>query len=143
VLSAALTALAVAWAILIVIVPLLAHGRAPWLAALVYQVGSLICHQRPERSFHIAGLQMPVCGRCFGLYAAGAAGLVLAWAVRRTWSPDAARVGLALSALPVALSVALEWGGVIKTTNLVRLASGLPLGLMAGLVFGGLLRPSD
>jgi uncharacterized membrane protein len=143
VLSAALTALAIGWAILIVLAPVLAHGRAPWLAALAYQAGALICHQRLERSFHVAGLQMPVCARCFGLYAAGAAGLVLAWAIRRTWSRDAARVGLALSALPIALTVALEWAGAIETTNLVRVASGLPLGLTAGLVFGGLLRPSD
>jgi uncharacterized membrane protein len=143
VLAAVLTALAVTWAILVGIAPVLAQDRAPWVAALVYHVGSLICHQRPERSFHIAGLQMPVCARCFGLYAAGAAGLLLAWGLREKWSSNTARVGLALSALPIALSVGLEWAGAIETTNLFRVASGLPLGLTAGLVFGGLLRPSD
>src|SRR4030095_15526888 len=30
----------------------------------VYIVGSGICHQLPERSFHLWGPQMPVCARC-------------------------------------------------------------------------------
>ena len=37
-------------------------------------VSSRICHQRPERSFAIAGIQMPVCARCSGLYVSGALG---------------------------------------------------------------------
>ena len=27
-----------------------------------------ICHQRPERSFHSAGVPLPVCARCTGLH---------------------------------------------------------------------------
>src|SRR5437867_4112806 len=34
-----------------------------------YLVGSLLCHQRPERSFFLWGSQMPVCARCMGIYA--------------------------------------------------------------------------
>ena len=33
-----------------------------------YLVGSLLCHQRPERSFFLWGSQMPVCARCTGIY---------------------------------------------------------------------------
>jgi len=38
----------------------------------VYVIGSLVCHQRPERSFYIWGHQMPVCARCTGIYAGAA-----------------------------------------------------------------------
>ena len=37
-----------------------------------YLVGSLLCHQRPERSFFLWGSQMPVCARCLGIYAGAA-----------------------------------------------------------------------
>ena len=39
-----------------------------------------VCHQRPERSFHVAGVQLPVCARCTGLYVSGAAGALAALA---------------------------------------------------------------
>ena len=51
---------------------------APFLwipaAAVMYAAGSFICHQIPERSFHLDGIQLPVCARCFGLYGGGALG---------------------------------------------------------------------
>jgi len=31
------------------------------VAAGLYAVGSQICHQRPERSFHLFAAQLPVC----------------------------------------------------------------------------------
>ena len=37
-----------------------------------YLVGSLLCHQRPDRSFFLWGSQMPVCARCLGIYAGAA-----------------------------------------------------------------------
>ncbi|SEK23806.1 Uncharacterized membrane protein [Methanobrevibacter gottschalkii] len=31
-------------------------------------ITNLICHRKPERSFHIYGYQFPVCTRCTGFY---------------------------------------------------------------------------
>ena len=64
-----------AWMLTLVLVPfLLAHetgGRAVLAASAgTYLVGSVICHQRPDRSFRLWGVQMPVCARCAGLYLA-------------------------------------------------------------------------
>jgi uncharacterized membrane protein len=135
-----LTTAAIAWLALIVAAPLaLARGRAPVVGVIAYQIGALICHQRPERSFHVAGIQMPVCARCFGLYVSGAAGLVAASLWRRRATPDR-RLTLALAALPIALTVALEWIGAITTTNIERCLTGVPLGLVAGLVIVESLR---
>ena len=148
-LAAALTITAVAWLAIIVGAPTAAGGRMPFMAALAYQMGSRICHQRPERSFHIAGTQMPVCARCFGLYAGGASGLALAWAFRRGararagWSPRVVKSSLVAAAVPIALTVGLEWLDVIGTSNILRWFTGVPLGLVAGFAIVGLLRGPD
>ena len=143
-LAAALTTLALGWSLLIVATPVAAStGRGTWAAAIAYQIGSLVCHQRPDRSFHLAGVQMAVCARCFGLYAAGAAGLLLAaGGFRDRWPSRANRLVLAAAAVPIVATVALEWAGTIHTSNAVRMLSGLPLGVIAGLMFGGMLRPA-
>jgi uncharacterized membrane protein len=134
------TAAAVVWLALIVAAPLmLAHGRAPVVSVIAYQIGALVCHQRPERSFHLAGIQLPVCARCLGLYASGAAGLVAAWLWSRRIARHA-RVLLVATALPIIITVALEWIGAIATTNVERFLTGLPLGLVAGLVIVESLR---
>ena len=47
----------------------LAHGgEIGIMITLYYKLFSLICHQLPERSYHVWGYQMPVCVRCFGIY---------------------------------------------------------------------------
>ena len=142
-LAAALTALALVWTLLVVTAPVAATRNGIWLSALAasaYHAGSLVCHQRPERSFHVAGRPMAVCARCFGLYVAGAAGLLVAWGIGRRWAPATVRRALALGALPIAMTVALEWVGAIDTSNLFRMVTGLPAGLVGGLVINGLLR---
>ena len=122
-----------------------ASGRLPVLTLAVYQAGSLVCHQRPERSFHLAGVQLPVCARCFGLYLSGAVGLVVASRVAAARYPARpARLLLAMAALPIASTVALEWLGLIHTTNVQRMLTGLPLGFAAGVVIvRSLARPRD
>jgi uncharacterized membrane protein len=143
-LAIGITIAALLWLLLIVAAPLgLAAGRARLLAVSAYEIGSLVCHQRPERSFHLAGIQMPVCARCFGLYLAGAIGLAGAWVVRSRVSGSAARVVLAVAALPMAVTVALELIGAITTSNMTRMSTGLPLGLAAGLVIVGALTTSN
>jgi uncharacterized membrane protein len=143
VLSAAITLAAVAWLSIIIVSPwALAHGPGRLLALAAYDIGSRICHQRPERSFHIAAVQMPVCARCFGLYVSGALGLSLAWLQRRRLSPIVTRVALGVAALPIAVTVALERIGAIAPTNVERMLTALPLGFFAGLVIVGSLAGS-
>jgi uncharacterized membrane protein len=116
--------------------PLALHHDATAMPALaVYRAGSVICHQRAERSFRIASVQMPVCGRCLGLYASAALGALSAWTVaRRRAAPPApaVRIVLLVAALPLLISVGLEWFGVIRGSNISRFLSALPLGAAAG-----------
>jgi uncharacterized membrane protein len=130
-----LTCAAVAWLALVLTAPVaMSRGSLPVVTLAVYHAGSLVCHQRPERSFHLAGVQLPVCARCFGLYLAGASGLSVAWRSRRRFCAGAVRALLALAALPIVTTVALEWLGAIETSNLQRMLTGLPLGFAAGVV---------
>ena len=83
VLRAGLTVAALGWALLIVVAPSWAgHGTGAnrdtrgTVAALVRVAGALVCHQRPDRTVHLSGRPMPVCGRCAGLYLSGALGLL-------------------------------------------------------------------
>lgn len=143
-LAVALTLTAILWTGLVIYAPVAASGRAPAsgqvVAAMTYFAGSLVCHQRPERSFHLHGSKLAVCARCTGLYVGGALGLAVALFRTRRRSTAAARTALALALLPIAASVALEWLGLIETSNLVRFLTGLPAGFVGGAVVNGSLR---
>src|SRR5260221_7816536 len=82
-----LCAASLIWIVALPLATYIASGALPGLAPAklfafaVYGMGSVLCHQRPERSFHLWGVQLPVCARCVGVYA-GAALLALAAAAR-------------------------------------------------------------
>lgn len=146
--AAALTGGAVLWSAALLLAPLGLDGRHPHLAtasAFVYQGAGLICHQRSERSFHVAGVQQPVCARCAGLYFSGAVGAVAAWIGlrRRPRAPRRARDVLLAAAIPTALTVGLEFAGLAHPSNAVRAISGLPLGAAAGWLLVRLLRSEE
>lgn len=130
----ALAAGALAWTTALIATPVL---PAP-MAGTIYAFCALICHQLPERSFHAAGAQLPVCARCFGIYAGAAAGLMTALPVRavrrsqtRSRSPRAEvdpRILITLGAIPTLVTVAFEWARLGSTSNSVRAATGAVLG---------------
>jgi hypothetical protein len=103
-----------------------------------YALGSLVCHQRPERSFFSCGRKWPVCGRCAGIYMGFALGglLVLAGSRSRVDSSNEFvgqdtrfwRRALILAALPTAALWLLEFVGGVNPGSLVRWAGAVPLG---------------
>jgi uncharacterized membrane protein len=131
-LAAVLTIGALAWSATLFFAPFALTSGNPRLvasAAAVYSGAGLICHQRAERSFHLAGVQQPVCARCTGLYVSGAAGSLAAWTLwRRPRAPRRTRSVLVLAAAPTALTVALEFAGLAYPSNTVRAMCALPLG---------------
>ncbi len=101
--------------------------------ASVYAAASLICHQHPERSFHVLSTQLPVCARCAGLYFGAAIGACLSvgnhsLAPRSALQPSHARRMLVIAAVPTFLTLALEWTTRTPASNLWRAMAGLPLG---------------
>jgi len=139
VLRRAFVAAALAWAALLVAVPFIAsraHATSPGsvLVVAVYGIGSLVCHQLPERCWRLWTAQMPVCARCTGIYL-GAAIAALMSAVFR--SPErlalrvrAARVLLALAALPSLATLVYEWTTGVTPSNALRFAAGIPIGVV-------------
>jgi uncharacterized membrane protein len=110
-------------------------------AAFVFAIGSVICHQLPDRSFFIDGQQLPVCARCTGLYLSGAAGAVAWWGgkIGRGWTamtltPRRALAVVSLAAVPTVLSYTSGVLGIWDGSNATRAVLALPLGLAAGAV---------
>ncbi|MDP7691330.1 MAG: DUF2085 domain-containing protein [Vicinamibacterales bacterium] len=143
------------WLLTLVMVPfLLAHetqARAVTVASAgTYLVGSLICHQRPDRSFRPWGVQMPVCTRCVGLYLGAAVGVVLAGArkTRSSTGGETARIGrpalrtmVLVAAVPTGVTWLGEVVGWLSVTGGVRAVAAVPLGVavtwVASLVIRG------
>jgi uncharacterized membrane protein len=138
-LPGALTVAALVWCYALIAAPYALTSDSPRLvsaAATVYSAAGLICHQRAARSFHLAGVQLPVCGRCTGLYLSGALGAMLGWAASRGRRPGSwTRRLLLLAAIPTALSIVVELSGVAQPTNLGRALCAVPLGAAAGWIF--------
>ena len=108
-----------------------AHGHREF-AAPIYQAFSFLCHQIPERSFHLSGHQFGVCSRCTGLYAGFAvAALIypLAHSLKRTDTPS--RVWLILAAVPLAIDFSLTYFGTWQNTHLSRFFTGALLSSVA------------
>ncbi len=135
----ACTAASVVWLAAIVAAPhglQAASGAAVRLSAgAVYLAGRAVCHQRPERSFRMAGHPLPVCARCTGIYAAAPLACLLALLVpggrrRRLWAWGGTPRGILLAASPAAISVAIEW-----VTGWTDPATRAATGAVAG--FGG------
>lgn len=113
-----------------------AGHSATTVAALTWVTGARICHQRPERSWLVRGQQMPVCGRCAGLYVAGAIGLLAAWVARRRGEVRRVAWGLGLAVSPMLLTWSAEVLGLWDPGTGLRTLSALPAGLMIGWLVG-------
>ncbi|MCC7177160.1 MAG: DUF2085 domain-containing protein [Acidobacteria bacterium] len=141
-LGAAVVVAVPAWAAGLALAPYVSR-LSRMAGGLLYVVGSLICHQQPERSFYLAGAQLPVCARCEGLYLGAALG-VLAWAAygrsrTRAWPRRHALALLTVAAVPTIVTVASALTGVGDPPNGWRFALALPLGLAGGLVVGAVV----
>src|SRR5262245_42261256 len=106
----------------------LVEGRTPAWSAVVYAAASRVCHQRPDRSFHTAGVKWPVCGRCSGLYFAAPIGaLAAAIALSRRARARRQLTWLAVAAVPTAVTLIVEWLNLAPGSNLARAVAALPL----------------
>jgi uncharacterized membrane protein len=124
----------IALAILVLIVgaPLAQAFGHPSIASSIYKTFGFVCHQIPERSFHLAGHQFAVCSRCTGLYTGfAAAALVypLARSLKRTDTPS--RLWLILATLPLVIDFALGYFSIWENTHLSRFLTGALLSSVA------------
>ena len=107
-----------------------ASGMFIAISSDIFWFFSYFCHQLPERSLFLNNIQMPVCARCATIYIATAVGLVFfrlkgygKKEFRMNWPL------FVLLFLPVALDGFTQLFGWRESTNLLRLATGIPYGL--------------
>ncbi|MFA5101900.1 MAG: DUF2085 domain-containing protein [Candidatus Thermoplasmatota archaeon] len=105
----------------------------PW--NVVYSVGDRLCHQRSERSLYINGNEMPFCTRCTAIWLGLAIGL--GWMVFYTIELTEKFVYVILLAL---LPIGVDGVGQLlrfwESTNVLRLLTGLPAGIICGVALG-------
>jgi uncharacterized membrane protein len=92
-----------------------------------------ICHQRPESSLHLAGVQAPLCFRCLGIYISLAIALIAAVRVRRPVTTRAfGRMALAVAAAATLLAIDALWLQGVAWNNATRTLTGCLLGAALG-----------
>jgi uncharacterized membrane protein len=80
----------------------------PWsVLGKLRLVGYAVCHQLPERSFHIGGEQLPLCARCSGTFSGALIGFVMLtlWGRRRAATLPPAPITVVLVCFIGALAV--------------------------------------
>jgi uncharacterized membrane protein len=108
-----------------------AHGYSQFASSL-YQAFSFVCHQIPERSFHLDGHKFAVCSRCTGLYTGFAVAALIypfARSLRRTDTP--ALRWLILATAPLVIDFALGYFSIWQNTHLSRFLTGALLSSVA------------
>jgi len=126
----------VIWLATIFLAPWLAGRGALGASRVVYAVFSPVCHQIPERCFQLQGHPLAVCGRCLGIYAGFAAGLLLYPFLRgfATVKLPSGRLFLLLT-LPMALDAVAGILGLWASPIGVRFATGVVWGTILPFFF--------
>ena len=83
------------------------------------------CHQRPERSFHIWGKQLPLCARCTGIVLGQLAAMI--WMLC-AGQPVVGWLGLALI-VPTVLDGWLQMKFDFESNNARRCVTGVMAGI--------------
>lgn len=126
--SAGLTVISV-WFALIVAAPLLRVENMDAFSAPLYRFFGHVCHQMPARSLWLAGQQLAVCSRCFGVYFGLLAGFILYPLWRRTEEIEPLpRIWLFLSLIPIGVDWSLTVFGIWENTHASRFVTGTILG---------------
>ncbi|HJZ82420.1 MAG TPA: DUF2085 domain-containing protein [Pyrinomonadaceae bacterium] len=116
----------------VIAAPLAQADGYPAFAAAIYQTFSYVCHQIPERSFHLAGHKFGVCSRCTGLYSGFALAALVYPLTRSLARTDTPRIfWLILAAALLAIDFSLGYFSIWPNTHLSRFVTGALLGAVA------------
>ncbi len=93
---------------------------------------SMLCHQDPARSYHIAGVCLPVCTRCTGLYI----GFLVAWTLwrlvpRERRDRPVSNLVLFAGIAPLCMDGLLNLSAIINSPDHFRFMTGLVFGAVA------------
>jgi len=113
-------------------------GLSPWLlplarawlpfgtaGAMLDAAFMAICHRIPERTLVLAGVAMPICSRCAGIFAGVVVGALVA---RPALSPRAWRAAIAAAGLGMLVDVVTQEAGLHPVVHPSRIATGFLFG---------------
>lgn len=119
------------WNAAILLAPLLKAGGLEGASSPIYHFFGFVCHQIPQRSFHIDNEPFAVCSRCFGVYFGLLSGFVIYPIWRRLDDIEPLpRFWLFLSLIPITIDWSLTIFGIWENTQLSRVITGLILGFV-------------
>lgn len=136
-----------AFALATLLVVALAWLRPSFILEGCNLVGYAVCHQIPERSFHLDGLPLPLCARCTGTFLGALLGFTMIFIRRRTRGANVPRFSiLALLALFFVLwtvdglnsylTLLGDLPHLYEPHNVLRLTTGMLLGIaMSNLIY--------
>ncbi|MCU1289679.1 MAG: Protein of unknown function transrane [Acidobacteria bacterium] len=117
------------WVFLILLAPLAETYNFASISHPVYTFFSYVCHQMPERSFHLAEHPFAVCSRCFGVYFGLFAGFVVyPLLVKIEKTEPLPRFWLFLAMIPIGIDWTLGVFGIWENTHWSRFITGAILG---------------
>jgi len=105
----------------------------PWNA--VYSIGDWLCHQKSERSLYLNGNEMPFCTRCTAIWLGLALGLgfMVLYTIELN---EKFFIAIIFSLLPLGIDGIGQLLGFWESTNVVRILTGLPAGMLCGVALG-------
>lgn len=123
-----------AWVFAILLAPLAKAGGLEYISAPLYKFFSYVCHQMPDRSFHVENHPFAVCTRCFGVYFGLFFGFLIYPAMRKIEEIEPLpRVWLFLAMIPIGVDWSLGVFGIWDNTPLSRFLTGAILGAACGI----------
>jgi uncharacterized membrane protein len=105
----------------------------PW--NVMYLSGDRLCHQKADRSLFLNGNEMPFCARCTAIWFGLAVGLgyMVLFLIELNQRFLIALVG---ALLPIGVDGIGQLLGFWESTNLVRILTGFPIGMVCGVAIG-------
>ena len=118
------------WVFVILLAPIAATNNLENISNPIYSFFSYLCHQIPERSFHIENHEFAVCSRCFGVYFGLLAGFIIYPLFRSIEETEPLpRFWLFLSLVPIAIDWLLGVFRIWENTFVSRFSTGMILGI--------------
>ncbi len=105
----------------------------PWNG--IYSIGDRLCHQIPERSLFINGNEMPFCARCVAIWLGLALGLgfMVFFAIELD---ERFFYAIVVSLIPLGIDGVGQLFGFWESTNIIRILTGVPAGIICGVALG-------
>lgn len=123
------------WTASIFLAPLMKSQSVDW-AGFVYAAYSTVCHQIPDRCFHLWGYPLAVCSRCLGIYSGVLTGLLLFPAVKGFRSVSVPPTWLfVLVSTPIVLDTIGNFSLAWMTSPWVRFSIGWTWGIILPFYF--------